>query len=250
MAEGSESAEGSRISLRFKEEMHNLRDDAAGTSEGINPEITLVLKRPDFRKISGESVRKLESSTIIVIPLQHTLQQDRDDPPSEVELCEFEITPPPYSPLVLYSAPPVQGAPPTYSAILRIGPADTCSRRLGRRPEIRMQPSPPFIAPIPPPSYAEAQGLCLNQNYEDSAWGPEPVTVFCPTCNNFVITNVRTRRSNVTHFSALALCICGCWPCCLLPYCMKSCKTTYHECPLCVTVIGIYNPWMRRMQPI
>lgn len=69
----------------------------------------------------------------------------------------IHITPPVGQTAVIQGPPPLDGAPPTYSAIMRIGPIDMGMTR-GRR-TVRIQPSPPFIAPRPPPSYAETQGV-------------------------------------------------------------------------------------------
>lgn len=158
--------------------------------------------------------------------------------------------------------PPLHGAPPTYSAVMRIGgnnPINTSSNAtnsrlfnsLFRRPEVCLQPSAPFIAPPRPPTYAEVQGVTIGHRTpievadfdQDIPWGPLPLSVRCPNCGNIVMTAITLHRSNLTHFSALTLCLCGCWPCCLIPYCMKACKTTYHECPICFTVIGMFTPW-------
>lgn len=72
---------------------------------------------------------------------------------------EIILTPPSQTPVVQQGPPPVLGAPPSYSAVLRLGPIDPIFYPdRSRRPQIRIQPSPPFIAPPPPPSYAEVQG--------------------------------------------------------------------------------------------
>ncbi|KAF2879985.1 hypothetical protein ILUMI_26188 [Ignelater luminosus] len=163
---------------------------------------------------------------------------------------EVNITPLPFQPYIIHGPPPLAGAPPSYSAVMRIGPSDPMFRD---RP-LRIQPSPPFIAPIPPPSYGEVQGYHLDRpmivasvfptfSADQMVWGPDPLSVICPRCANVVVTSTQSQRSNLTHFSALALCLCGCWPCCLLPYCMDSCKNTYHHCPTCQQFLGMYRPW-------
>lgn len=73
---------------------------------------------------------------------------------------EITISPPPGPPMVVYGPPPLAGAPPSYSAVMRLGtfdypPLPPDARRRG----IPLQPSPPFIAPAPPPTYAEAEGF-------------------------------------------------------------------------------------------
>lgn len=76
---------------------------------------------------------------------------------------EITISPPPGPPKVIYGPPPLAGAPPSYSAVMRLGNFDYPALAAnGRRRGIPLQPSPPFIAPAPPPSYAEAEGFYVE----------------------------------------------------------------------------------------
>ncbi|GJQ70750.1 hypothetical protein Trydic_g682 [Trypoxylus dichotomus] len=157
---------------------------------------------------------------------------------------DIQITPSLVPPRPIHGSPPLQGAPPSYSAVMRIGDA-TPTRSFGRRLGSHIEPSPPFISPSPPPTYAEAQGRYYRPIIVDSEliWGPDPMATICQRCGAHIITTTTSQRSNLTHFAAVALCLCGCWPCCLLPYCMNSCKNTYHYCPNCSTYLGMYRPW-------
>ncbi|XP_026471125.1 lipopolysaccharide-induced tumor necrosis factor-alpha factor homolog [Ctenocephalides felis] len=95
-----------------------------------------------------------------------------------------------------------------------------------------------------PPSYSTAirtQHLLGSSNA--THWSPRPLPVVCPRCAALVVTDTRSRQAMITHLCALTLCLCGCWPCCLLPYCMDSCKNTYHTCPACQHYLGTYTPW-------
>ncbi|KAI4471050.1 lipopolysaccharide-induced tumor necrosis factor-alpha factor [Holotrichia oblita] len=157
---------------------------------------------------------------------------------------EIQITPSLVPPRPIHGSPPLEGAPPSYSAVMRIG--DTAvARPFGRRVGSNIEPSPPFISPSPPPTYAETQGRFYRPILVDSEliWGPDPMATVCQRCGTHIITTITSQRSNLTHFAAVALCLCGCWPCCLLPYCMNSCKNTYHYCPNCSTYLGMYRPW-------
>lgn len=84
------------------------------------------------------------------------------EPESEVEIT---IAPPPGPTRVITGSPPIAGAPPSYSAVMRIGGSFTeilPPPFIKRKRDIQIQPSPPFIAPYPPPSYAEAEGYQLE----------------------------------------------------------------------------------------
>lgn len=80
---------------------------------------------------------------------------------------QIQITPSLVPPRPIHGSPPLQGAPPSYSAVLRIGnttPEGTPGRRLGNH----IEPSPPFISPSPPPTYAETQGRYYRPIVVDS----------------------------------------------------------------------------------
>ncbi|CAB3258134.1 unnamed protein product [Arctia plantaginis] len=64
----------------------------------------------------------------------------------------------------------------------------------------------------------------------------------CRSCNAQIQTKVDFSTPNKAHIWAFLLCICGCWPCCLIPYCMDSCKNSVHYCPHCNAYIGTYEP--------
>ncbi|KAK9877203.1 hypothetical protein WA026_016950 [Henosepilachna vigintioctopunctata] len=131
--------------------------------------------------------------------------------------------------------------PPTYSAVMRMGPPRKDSKK------IVAVDSSKIFARVPPPSYAEVEGIWSDlpqqTSSEEIIFGPDPVYMVCPNCSAIVITETYTQRSIATHFTAVVLCIFGCWPCCILPYFMDSCKNTYHHCPMCNYFFGSYHPW-------
>ncbi|OXA56120.1 cell death-inducing p53-target protein 1 homolog [Folsomia candida] len=61
----------------------------------------------------------------------------------------------------------------------------------------------------------------------------EPVVIDCPHCRAKITTSVRYGIGMMVHLFAVVLCFFGCWPCCLIPYCLDPCKDTTHECPAC-----------------
>lgn len=78
---------------------------------------------------------------------------------------EVSIAPSTVPPRVVQAPPPLAGAPPSYSALMRLDGNDQMRLCNNRRPGIGIQPSPPFIAPQPPPSYAEVQGFQMDRPY-------------------------------------------------------------------------------------
>ncbi|CAK9817659.1 Lipopolysaccharide-induced tumor necrosis factor-alpha factor homolog [Anthophora quadrimaculata] len=137
--------------------------------------------------------------------------------------------------------------PPTYSTIYA-----THGTRTNNWRRFRSTNESSFIAPIPPPSYAQTQGICLASYSMDHLlpispntsrqWSSRPTTAVCPRCTIIVVTTVQVRHSINTHATAFALFLCGCWPCCLIPYCLNTCKTIDHYCPVCRAYLGTYRP--------
>ncbi|CAK9834417.1 Lipopolysaccharide-induced tumor necrosis factor-alpha factor homolog [Anthophora retusa] len=168
--------------------------------------------------------------------------------------------------------------PPTYSTIYA-----THGTRTNNWRRFRSTNESSFIAPIPPPSYAQTQGICLASYSMDHLlpisrntirldkklvpyakgktytyvtifltvfviantsrqWSSRPTTAVCPRCTIIVVTTIQVRHSINTHATAFALFLCGCWPCCLIPYCLNTCKTIDHYCPVCRAYLGTYRP--------
>ncbi|XP_044755604.1 lipopolysaccharide-induced tumor necrosis factor-alpha factor homolog [Coccinella septempunctata] len=150
---------------------------------------------------------------------------------SENEIPSIPSTPP----------PKYYRTPPTYSAVMRMGPNTREPKKMSD------MDSSKIFARVPPPSYAEVEGIWSDLPRQNSSevvlFGPDPVYMVCPHCSAIVITETYTQRSTATHLTALVLCLFGCWPCCLLPYFMDSCKNTYHHCPVCNYFFGSYHPW-------
>ncbi|XP_073801408.1 uncharacterized protein [Danio rerio] len=68
-----------------------------------------------------------------------------------------------------------------------------------------------------------------------------PAQTMCPHCKLQVITITE-------HFSGLSawvacgcLALIGCWPCCLMPFWMDSCKDVEHRCPNCNNILCYYK---------
>ncbi|CAF0906713.1 unnamed protein product [Brachionus calyciflorus] len=69
--------------------------------------------------------------------------------------------------------------------------------------------------------------------------GDHPTQTVCPNCRANVSTNIKYETGLITWLIAGALCFfglgCGC---CLIPFCVDSCKDVEHFCPNCRYMIG------------
>ena len=69
-------------------------------------------------------------------------------------------------------------------------------------------------------------------------WGMMPTSMTCPNCHNHVSTTTRTEVGGYAILWAIILFFFACWPCCLIPFCMRDCQDTVHNCPSCGVELG------------
>ncbi|XP_011553630.3 uncharacterized protein LOC105385022 [Plutella xylostella] len=133
-------------------------------------------------------------------------------------------------------------APPSYSFVLRQMAARA------RRPRLMgtFIPSPSFITHTPPPNYANAFDIYVDNPPPPPVrvytYGFTPQLVICPDCGYTGMTVIKAKITLCTHLSAMILCLFCCWLCVPLPYFLRSCKEVEHYCFQCNNYLGIYCP--------
>ncbi|PAA92246.1 hypothetical protein BOX15_Mlig024054g1, partial [Macrostomum lignano] len=102
----------------------------------------------------------------------------------------------------------------------------------------------------PPTSYAPGGGyapvvtaqpttvvVMTNQNFRDV-----PVNTVCQFCNQQIITCIRFQDGLLTYLACVGICLIGCdLGCCLIPFCLDSCKDVVHTCPNCNHKLGKFS---------
>ncbi|XP_062610129.1 lipopolysaccharide-induced tumor necrosis factor-alpha factor homolog [Saccostrea cucullata] len=68
-----------------------------------------------------------------------------------------------------------------------------------------------------------------------------PVRVTCASCRADIVTATTFEVGMMTWLIAGILCVLGCWPCCLIPFCVDGCKDVIHTCPNCKAQVGVYR---------
>ncbi|CAM4334239.1 hypothetical protein PO909_001050 [Leuciscus waleckii] len=68
-----------------------------------------------------------------------------------------------------------------------------------------------------------------------------PGQTTCPHCKHQVITITDHYSGLMTWMACGCLALIGCWPCCLAPFWMDSCKDVEHRCPNCNNILSFYK---------
>ncbi|XP_059413365.1 lipopolysaccharide-induced tumor necrosis factor-alpha factor homolog [Carassius carassius] len=68
-----------------------------------------------------------------------------------------------------------------------------------------------------------------------------PAQTMCPHCKHQVITITDHYSGLMAWMACGCLALIGCWPCCLAPFWMDSCKDVEHRCPNCNNILSFYK---------
>ncbi|OWR44333.1 lipopolysaccharide-induced tumor necrosis factor-alpha factor homolog [Danaus plexippus] len=130
----------------------------------------------------------------------------------------------------------------------------TMENKMGLPPpyeQVPPNPAPPpsYFATAPQPPEVQPRTVVVTSTPTVTTrtttikLGPGPTGTSCPNCNKPIVTRVEYVSNNRTHIVSAGLCIlAGCCCGCLVPYCMRSCKTANHYCPQCKAFIGSHVP--------
>ena len=107
---------------------------------------------------------------------------------------------------------------------------------------------PPSAPQVSAYSYQSApvQNYQVPQAFSQYQASPPPpqrlgrtsATMLCPVCKVPVQTLVRFENGAATWLCAIGLCVFGCVPCCLYPFCIEALQDAHHFCSRCGIPLG------------
>jgi len=138
---------------------------------------------------------------------------------------------------------------PMATVVEVIGEVESNTRPPSTSPEYKPVPtqasnaSPSTQANLTVPSGSSGSGVASRKKGRvrlQRNLGRQPYGLKCPHCNRETITIVEDRIGMGTIIATIILAIIF-WPMCWLPFCMPSCKRTYHFCAhdACRKKIGV-----------
>ncbi|XP_062581008.1 cell death-inducing p53-target protein 1 homolog isoform X2 [Saccostrea cucullata] len=155
-----------------------------------------------------------------------------------------DAAPPPYP------GNPTKGPEPGYPPPGQQPPMQGYGQPYGQPGQPGGYPQQPYGQPAygQYPGYGQPQGygqttvvvaqpaLTMVQQFRET-----PVHTRCPHCQAEVVTATSYETGTFAWIICLVLCLVGCWPCCLIPFCVDGCKDVIHSCPNCHQTMGRYN---------
>ena len=108
--------------------------------------------------------------------------------------------------------------------------------------------TPEFKAPPPPPPYETKPSTTPSSTRQiiyvpsNQTFESEPVIMNCPNCQKLIETNIEHKVGLLSWLGCLGCVLLDCTAgCCLIPFCVDSCKDVEHYCPSCKSFLGKYK---------
>ncbi|XP_060755124.1 lipopolysaccharide-induced tumor necrosis factor-alpha factor homolog isoform X1 [Neoarius graeffei] len=145
----------------------------------------------------------------------------------------MEPNPPPSYPMHECPYPPV---PVTDKKDAAYPPPPTYSATMAQPAPMVMQSQPAAVQPRIAIQTQPAVMVVMQSTLADV-----PAPAKCNFCQQQIVTVTKPKNGLLVWAIFGVLLVIGCWPCCLIPFCVNSCKDVMHTCPNCGNVLHIYK---------
>uniref|UniRef100_A0A5K3FDN6 LITAF domain-containing protein n=1 Tax=Mesocestoides corti TaxID=53468 RepID=A0A5K3FDN6_MESCO len=78
-------------------------------------------------------------------------------------------------------------------------------------------------------------------------FGPGSINALCPRCGVYVNTQTKHKSGHLVYLACTGIAMMGGFlGCCLIPFCVDSCKDIQHTCPMCHQTLGEFKRFPKK----
>ncbi|XP_035254409.1 lipopolysaccharide-induced tumor necrosis factor-alpha factor homolog isoform X2 [Anguilla rostrata] len=140
---------------------------------------------------------------------------------------------------------PPQDVPPPYTG----PPANYRGTESAPQPGFSVPPYQGAPNPVmyPPPTQGMGAAGVISfppagsQVHLISGLSDLPSQTQCPFCQTLVVSRTIPQPGLLTWLICGSLALVGCWPCCLIPFCVDGCQDVEHRCSNCNNLLFVYK---------
>ncbi|XP_036413157.1 lipopolysaccharide-induced tumor necrosis factor-alpha factor homolog [Colossoma macropomum] len=145
--------------------------------------------------------------------------------------------------MVVDPSPPMMVADPN-PPMMVINPSPPMMVADPNPPMMVVDPSQSYMVIEPPPAVIQPVTV-VQQTPGPVVVQPQlkdtPGRTRCQFCQREIATVTRAVNGALTWTIFGTLLLLGIWPCCLLPFCVESCKDIEHTCPHCHNIVHVHK---------
>ncbi|KAL7845433.1 hypothetical protein AOLI_G00236250 [Acnodon oligacanthus] len=184
-----------------------------------------------------------EPVVVMTEPTPPMMVVDPNPPMMVVDPSQPMMVPDPNPPMMLVDPSPPMMVPDPNPPMMLVDPSPPMMVADPNPPMMFVDSSPPFMVAEPPTVIQPI--AVVQQNPVPVVVQPQlkemPGRMRCQFCQQEITTVTKPINGALTWVVFGTLLVFGIWPCCLIPFCVKSCKDIEHSCPYCQNIVHIHK---------